>query len=639
MRSFPLILLGTAIVALLTSWVLWRDLLGPTALGPAKPPARLHASYAGEEGAAAPAVLKRRLPKAMVVRGPFREVIDLVRQSGNVFVNWRALNAAAVNGGALVSADLSELTLADALDRILPQVSTEPALAYDVDEDVITISTAEDLNRNVATRVYDARDLLPAGASAKGPANGGANAAAGDSLVARLTAAAAPGTWRVGTLNRAPPGKPGSVRLLSGQLIVTQTPSNQRQVVYRLAVFRWQRGLLRFGWRAMAVFAALFAPASLLLLPALRRRRRIARGLCPKCAYDLRASEGKCPECGTAIVRAPALPPTRRNSAVLSFPAVLALVAVAAGSLVASWFLWKDVLGPEPFGPKKPMVPRAVIATTQPAIGLDPLLMVKLPKPCDAEGSLAVVVDFLRDRTSLNIFVDWPDLQDGGVSRTTEISADLSGLTLAEALDRVLTQAGGNVTLAYTVEDGEIDIATLAGLTTNDHTRGYDVRDLVDPNQQPAAHAGELSRLMEEVKARVDPYSWASAGGSPLPSASVNRSRGRNSATIHPGHQYALAEILPGPRAGQFTVTQTASNLREIGHQLEQMRWGRRAAAFARRASLLLIAAVGLAAAVLLLSPLRRRRRAARGLCGECGYDLRASTDRCPECGSPATAG
>ena len=75
-----------------------------------------------------------------------------------------------------------------------------------------------------------------------------------------------------------------------------QTVSDPTGARTGIAVQGWVLGV---PFWAITLATALLPATRVLQWPRTRRRQnRIARGLCPNCSYDLRATPDKCPECG-----------------------------------------------------------------------------------------------------------------------------------------------------------------------------------------------------------------------------------------------------------------------------------------------------------------------------------------------------
>ena len=220
------------------------------------------------------AQLERVLPEINFAAVPFSDVVDFLRDitQSNIFVNWKALEAAGIDRSTAVTARLRNVKFSKALNTILSEVSGGAVkLAYTIDEGVISISTEEDLAKNVVTRVYDIRDLIinvpdftdspdfnldtgGGGGGRGGGGGGGGNIFGGgggqgqndqgpgrqelvDQIIRLIEDTVSTDSWKDNG------GAVGSIRELGGQLIVTQTPENQRSLVRLLEQLRETRAI------------------------------------------------------------------------------------------------------------------------------------------------------------------------------------------------------------------------------------------------------------------------------------------------------------------------------------------------------------------------------------------------------------
>jgi hypothetical protein len=188
--------------------------------------------------AAAQETLDHKLPDVSFKDKRFDDVIDFFRDVGptNIFVNWRVLEAVGVKKSVPVTVHLRDIKFDKALRTVLDIAGGgKVKLDYTIDEDIFTISTAEDLRANISTTIYDVRDLLAAPESAVNANQ--THQQRIDTLFKLLTGSVDPDSWRENG------GQIGAVKERSGQLIVTQTESNQKSIANLLAQTRKLMGI------------------------------------------------------------------------------------------------------------------------------------------------------------------------------------------------------------------------------------------------------------------------------------------------------------------------------------------------------------------------------------------------------------
>lgn len=173
---------------------------------------------AGSDESAATALYNRVIPDVSFDGVGLADVISFLREvsGANVFVDWKALDAASIDRNSPVTVAAKNVRFSKALDMVLQSAAGggKSRLAYFFDRNVLTITTEEEAGRAVVTRVYNVRDIIPPGSGRD----------RFDDLIKAIENSVSPGSWRDNG------GSVGSISTIDDLVIIVQTDENQRQV-------------------------------------------------------------------------------------------------------------------------------------------------------------------------------------------------------------------------------------------------------------------------------------------------------------------------------------------------------------------------------------------------------------------------
>jgi beta-lactamase regulating signal transducer with metallopeptidase domain len=184
------------------------------------------------------------------------------------------------------------------------------------------------------------------------------------------------------------------------------------------------------------------------------------------------------------------------------------------------------------------------------------LLAQRLPELHFNANGFSDVIEFLRDVTGANIFVNWNDVQNAGISKDAPVTIRVRDVTLAKAIDLVLQSVGANTELTYSVEGGVIEIATAAHAEKKVIVQTYDVSRLAKTD-------AEVENVKKLIIDTVDPSSWKDNGG---PTGSIAQFKSKLVICQTPTNHQKIIAILqsvsdkgdePGGRTAASTTPKT----------------------------------------------------------------------------------